>query len=225
GGDSSSGILGGGSICAAASSRGSAGTTAPSPCASVVRSRHGPARWLGRLRARISTSASHTLRRSPPLPLVTPLAVSEPPRTKPPPSPRCHGEQQGAAAKPPAGPPPAAAHHYHQQRRPFQPPARTMATPLGSVGSTHCFAMMDDYYMDALNAALVGISGEDLLDEAQGVGRADSSMSGFASPPPVPRKVLATEQKRLQMDAEKKEKEEDERMFILFVCHVYYRIT
>ncbi|CAO2185924.1 unnamed protein product [Urochloa humidicola] len=93
-----------------------------------------------------------------------------------------------------------------------------MATPLGSVGSTHCFARMDDYYMDALNAALVGISGEDLLDEAQGVGRADSSMSGSASSPPVPRKVLGTEQKRLQMDAEKKEKEEDERMFIYVPC-------
>ncbi|CAN6203205.1 unnamed protein product [Urochloa humidicola] len=49
-----------------------------------------------------------------------------------------------------------------------------------------------DEYMDALNEASVDISGEGLLDEAQGVGRADSSMS--AAPPPVPRKPARNKQ-------------------------------
>ncbi|CAN6343184.1 unnamed protein product [Urochloa humidicola] len=70
----------------------------------------------------------------------------------------------------------------------MQPLAGTKATSLESVASTHCAARMDDY-MDALNAASVGISGEVLLDEAQGVGHADSSMSGSAAPRPVPRKA------------------------------------
>ncbi|CAN6338366.1 unnamed protein product [Urochloa humidicola] len=46
--------------------------------------------------------------------------------------------------------------------------------------------------MDVLNEASVDISGEGLLDEAQGVGRADSSMS--AAPPPVPRKPVRNKQ-------------------------------
>ncbi|CAN6287509.1 unnamed protein product, partial [Urochloa humidicola] len=43
-----------------------------------------------------------------------------------------------------------------------------------------------DEYMDTLNEASVDIFGEDLVDEAQGVGRADSSMSAAAAPPPCP---------------------------------------
>ncbi|CAN6208752.1 unnamed protein product [Urochloa humidicola] len=49
-------------------------------------------------------------------------------------------------------------HHHQQQRRPFQPSSRTTATPLESIGSTHCAAKMDEF-MDALNDASVGISG------------------------------------------------------------------
>ncbi|CAN6215091.1 unnamed protein product, partial [Urochloa humidicola] len=92
---------------------------------------------------------------------------------------------------PPRPPLAVAHHHHHQQSRSFQPPARTTTTNLESRRSTHCAARMDDY-MDALNATSVGISEEALLDEAQGVGRADSSMSGSAAPPLVPRKVLTT---------------------------------
>ncbi|CAO2047463.1 unnamed protein product [Urochloa humidicola] len=74
----------------------------------------------------------------------------------------------------------------------MQPLAGTTTTSLESVASTHCAARMDDY-MDALNAASIGISG-DLLDETQGVGHADSSMSGSAAPPPVPRKAARNKQ-------------------------------
>ncbi|CAN6235448.1 unnamed protein product [Urochloa humidicola] len=48
-----------------------------------------------------------------------------------------------------------------------------------------------DEYMDALSEASVDISGEGLVDEAQGVGRIDFSMSASAAPPAVPRKPWA----------------------------------
>ncbi|CAL4975054.1 unnamed protein product [Urochloa decumbens] len=50
---------------------------------------------------------------------------------------------------------------------------------------------MDDY-MNALNNASVDISGEGLLDALNG--RADSSMSASAAPPPVPRKAARNKQ-------------------------------
>ncbi|CAO2177288.1 unnamed protein product [Urochloa humidicola] len=58
-----------------------------------------------------------------------------------------------------------------------------------------------DEYMHALNAASVSISGEDLVDAADGVGRADSSMSASAVPPPVPRKVSASRNKQSNFSA------------------------
>ncbi|CAO2144060.1 unnamed protein product [Urochloa humidicola] len=58
-----------------------------------------------------------------------------------------------------------------------------------------------DEYMHTLNAASVSISGEDLVDAADGVGRADSSMSASAVPPPVPRKVLASRNKQANFSA------------------------
>ncbi|CAL5075931.1 unnamed protein product [Urochloa decumbens] len=51
---------------------------------------------------------------------------------------------------------------------------------------------MDDY-MVALNNASVSISGEGFVAEA-GVGRADSSMSASAAPPPMPRKAARNKQ-------------------------------
>ncbi|CAN6178344.1 unnamed protein product [Urochloa humidicola] len=56
-----------------------------------------------------------------------------------------------------------------------------------------------DEYMDALNDASVCISGEALLDEAQSVGHADSTMSTSVAPPPVPRKVPAARNKLFLM--------------------------
>ncbi|CAN6331855.1 unnamed protein product, partial [Urochloa humidicola] len=143
-------------------------------------------------------------RRPPPLPLLHGVAISagrhprrqEPNRHLLAKNRRhlCHDKQQGRLPQLPPLLPPAATHHdHHQQRRPIQPPARTtVISPLESIGSTHCIA-----------------SPKKLMD-------AETSIRWMLAAPCASQGAGSKKQVvQLQMDAEKKEKEEDKRILAI----------